>query len=93
MLADAVMSITMNPWLVGDIFTYVCNGDLVVSGQSENQCSESAGNLATWSLSNALGNLPICGRFCVQLHKLLLYFIVRVDLVRLQLLPLRDWHY
>ena len=58
---NSFLSISYNTWLAGDVFTYICNGNLILNGASENVCTE-MGNVAFWSLSIVLGNLPVCGK-------------------------------
>ena len=60
-VANAMFSTSYSPWLIGDLFNYVCNNNLVLNGAVENECMET-GNTASWSLSSTLGNLPVCGR-------------------------------
>jgi len=61
-VANAIPSTFLNPWLVGDVFSYVCQGQLVMHGTENNECSVS-GNSAFWSLSSLQNNLPMCGKF------------------------------
>ena len=64
MVANAMQSTVINPWLVGDMFNYECNEQLVLMGTEENECGVQ-GNAAVWSLSTVLNNLPLCGEFKV----------------------------
>ena len=72
-MVNAVISTILDPWLVGDSFIYLCNGNLVLSGTAENQCMETV-NEAHWSLSLALNNLPRCGKSQVCCDLLSPYF-------------------
>jgi len=60
MVINANPSVTLEPWLVGDSFSYVCNGALQINGDNINTCFEQS-DAATWSLSLSSSNLPICG--------------------------------
>ena len=62
MVPNAMPSVEFNPWLVGDSFSYVCSGHLLVSGSSENQCIDPSGNIASWTLSSFFSNVPTCGK-------------------------------
>jgi len=60
MVENAVPSNNFDPWLIGDIFRYICSGFLVLSGEQVNQCNAVADS-AFWSISNVLANIPTCG--------------------------------
>ena len=61
MVDNANPSVMNSPWLVGDVFSYVCVGSLVIIGTGVNECSAS-GISTEWSLTVAQGNLPVCGK-------------------------------
>ena len=64
------------PYYATETFTYDCPGDLVSSSNTPNMCTATVfGDAGMWSLSNAAGNLPKCGKpiFYVYLD---LYFIL-----------------
>ena len=68
MVANAMPSVKSGMWLFGDMFSYVCNGDLVLLGFAENMC-DLVGNSAAWSLSMSRNNLPTCGKLAVDLAR------------------------
>ena len=67
LLENSEMSQTFDPWLVGDTFRYVCNQQLVLIGDPENECMDINGE-AVWSLSTTLNNFPVCGKVMYHLN-------------------------
>lgn len=61
---NAVFSKIENQWLVGDKFSYVCNGDLELTKSAETMCTLSAAGIA-WSLKTP--NLPKCSKEIISI--------------------------
>lgn len=59
---NATPSLSNDPWLFGDSFSYVCSDNLQISGSSLNKCFLFQTS-TDWLLSAARDSLPTCGIF------------------------------
>ena len=60
-VSNANINKEQTPWLVGDRFTYECQGGRASHMNTLNSCKQS-GNIAYWLLTEKKNNLPICSK-------------------------------